>query len=69
MQWLRAVVEDHRVPEPLHELVLEEHWTQEELLEAVAVAALDGLAAMVDIAGDVPVDGSSESSRQLRAVA
>ena len=39
------------------------------LLEAIAVAALESFGAMVDVAGEVPVDGSSEASRQLRAVA
>ncbi|MGZ6258779.1 MAG: ABC transporter substrate-binding protein, partial [Candidatus Limnocylindrales bacterium] len=29
--------------------------------------SLEGFAAMVNVAGDIPVDGSSEASRQLEA--
>lgn len=59
---------DH-VPEHLHEAALEAGWTAEQLLEAIAVLALEQFATMVDVAGEVPVDGSAEQARQLRAVA
>jgi hypothetical protein len=33
------------------------------------VLALESFVAMVDVAGDVPVDATSEGTRQLKAVA
>ena len=36
-------------------------WTDEQLLEAISVVALEQLTALVTVAGDVPVDGSSSS--------
>jgi alkylhydroperoxidase family enzyme len=70
LQWLQPLAEHATVvPAHLHETALEVGWTDEQLLEAVAVLALESFQAMVDVAGDVPVDGSSEATRQLRAVA
>jgi alkylhydroperoxidase family enzyme len=69
LRWLRPLVEQHAVPMHLHEEALEAGWTDEQLLEAIAVTSLESFAAMVDVAGEVPVDGSSEATRQLRAVA
>ena len=56
-------------PPHLHEEARELGWTDEQLLEAMAVVALEGLTAMVNVAGEVPVDGSVEESRNapLRA--
>ena len=42
-------------------------WTDEQLLEAIAFVALEGFTAMVNVAGDVPVDGSTEANRLLAA--
>ncbi|HVL95236.1 MAG TPA: carboxymuconolactone decarboxylase family protein [Solirubrobacteraceae bacterium] len=70
LAWLRPLVERREpVPVHLHEAALEAGWTEEQLVEAIAVVALESFAAMVDVAGDVPVDGSGEETRQLRAVA
>jgi alkylhydroperoxidase family enzyme len=69
LRWLQPLVEQRSVPMHLHEEALEAGWTEEQLLEAIAVTALESFAAMVDVAGEVPVDGSSEAPRQLRAVA
>ena len=44
----------------LHEEAREAGWTDEQILEAVAVVALESFTAMVNVAGDVPVDGSIE---------
>jgi AhpD family alkylhydroperoxidase len=41
--------------------------TDEQLLEAIAFASIESFTAMVNIAGDVPADGSNEQARQLRA--
>jgi AhpD family alkylhydroperoxidase len=68
MRYLRVLVGDgEQPPMHLHEEVRESGWSDEQLLEAIAYAALEGLTAMVNVAGDVPVDGSTEDSRQLRA--
>ena len=68
LRYLRALVE-HRghAPMHLHEEAREAGWTDEQLLEAVAVVALESFTAMVNVAGEVPVDGSVEATRVLRA--
>jgi alkylhydroperoxidase family enzyme len=68
MQYLKALVQGQaRPPMHLHEEAREAGWTDEQILEAIAVVALEGFTAMVNVAGEVPVDGSFEESRQLRA--
>ena len=56
-------------PTPAHlvEEAREAGWTDEQLLEAIAFVAMEQMIAMVNIAGDVPVDGSVEESRHLSA--
>ena len=49
----------------LHEEAREAGWTDEQILEAIARVALETFTAMVNVAGDVPVDGSVEDSRHL----
>ena len=68
LRYLRALVE-HRghAPMHLHEEAREAGWTDEQLLEAVAVVALESFTAMVNVAGEVPVDGYVEATRVLRA--
>ncbi len=68
LRYLRALVE-HRghAPMHLHEEAREAGWTDEQVLEAVAVVALESFTAMVNVAGEVPVDGSVEATRVLRA--
>ena len=51
----------------LHEEAREAGWDDEQILEAIASVALEGFTAMVNVAGEVPVDGSSEASRALQA--
>jgi AhpD family alkylhydroperoxidase len=68
LRWLRPlVVSGEQPPMHLHEEAREAGWTDEELLEALSYVALETLTAMVNVAGEVPVDGSVEQSRQLRA--
>jgi alkylhydroperoxidase family enzyme len=68
LRYLKAVLEnDGRPPMHLHEEAREAGWDDEQLLEAIAAVALEAFTAMINIAGDVPVDGSSEASRALRA--
>jgi alkylhydroperoxidase family enzyme len=68
LRYLRALVE-HRghAPMHLHEEAREAGWTDEQLLEAIAYVSLESLTAMVNVAGEVPVDGSAEDTRVLRA--
>jgi AhpD family alkylhydroperoxidase len=54
-------------PLHLHEEAHEAGWSDEELLEAIAFVALESFTAMINVAGDVPVDGSVEESRRLKA--
>ena len=42
-------------------------WSDEQLLEAIAVLSLECFTAMVNVAGEIPVDGSVEETRVLRA--
>ena len=67
LRYLRSVVVDGTPPMHLHEQAREAGWTDEQLLEAIAVVAVEAFTAMVTVAGDVPVDGSVEESRGLRA--
>ena len=68
LAWLKALVEDRaRVPVHLHEEAREAGWTEEQLLEAMALVALESFTAMVNVAGEVPVDGSAEASRMQHA--
>jgi alkylhydroperoxidase family enzyme len=68
LRYLQALVEEGgRPPMHLHEEAREAGWDDEQILEAIAAVALEGFTAMVNVAGEVPVDGSSEQSRGLKA--
>ena len=68
MRYLKAALEaDGNTPMHLHEEAREVGWDDEQLLEAIAFASLEVFTAMVNVAGDVPIDGSVEDSRTLRA--
>ena len=68
LRYLKAVVHNRgAVPQHLHEEAREADWTDEQLLEAIAVLSLECFTAMVNVAGEVPVDGSVEETRVLRA--
>ncbi len=68
LRWLEAVTLNRgQVPVHLHEEAREAGWSEEQLLEALALAALESFTAMVNVAGEVPVDGSVEASRLPRA--
>jgi alkylhydroperoxidase family enzyme len=68
LRYLRVLLEERgRAPMHLHEEAREAGWTDEEILEAIAFVALESFTALVNVAGDVPVDGSAEESRNLRA--
>jgi AhpD family alkylhydroperoxidase len=68
LKYLQALLEEGgRPPMHLHEEAREAGWDDEQILEAIAAVALEGFTAMVNVAGEVPVDGSSEQSRALQA--
>jgi alkylhydroperoxidase family enzyme len=67
LRYLQAILNGGRPPVHLHEEAREAGWDDEQLLEAIAAVALEGFTAMVNVAGEVPVDGSSEESRALQA--
>ena len=62
-----ALDADGPPPLHLHEEAREAGWADEELLEAIAFVSLESFTAMVNVAGEVPVDGSVEETRVLRA--
>jgi alkylhydroperoxidase family enzyme len=68
LRYLQALLDDRgRAPMHLHEEARESGWSDEEILEAIAAVTLEGFTAMINVAGEVPVDGSSEASRALEA--
>ncbi len=68
LRYLQAVLEEGGRPAMhLHEEAREAGWDDEQILEAIAAVALEAFTAMVNVAGEVPVDGSSEASRGLQA--
>jgi alkylhydroperoxidase family enzyme len=68
LRYLKALVDGRGGPPMhLHEEAREAGWSDEQILEAIACVALETFTAMINVAGDVPVDGSWEDSRRLRA--
>ena len=67
LRYLHALLRDGRPAMYLHEEAREAGWDDEQILEAIAAVTLEGFAAMVNVAGEVPVDGSTEASRALEA--
>ena len=67
LRYVRALLEDRRPAMHLHEEAREAGWSDEQLLEAIAAVSLESFTAMVNVAGEIPVDGSSEASRVLKA--
>jgi len=61
------VTADERPPMHLHEEAREAGWEDEQLLEAIAHVSLEAFTATINVAGDVPVDGSVEDTRMLKA--
>jgi AhpD family alkylhydroperoxidase len=65
--YLQALLTEGRPAMHLHEEAREAGWDDEQILEAIAAVSLESFSAMVNVAGEVPVDGSSEASRALEA--
>jgi AhpD family alkylhydroperoxidase len=67
LRYLKSLLRDGRPPMHLHEEAREAGWDDEQILEAIAAVTLEGFTAMVNVAGEAPVDGSTEASRALEA--
>lgn len=67
LRYLRSIVVEGRPPMHLHEEAREAGWDDEQLLEAIGAVSLESFVAMVNVAGEVPADGSTEESRTLKA--
>ncbi len=68
LRYLKPLFTEHgRAPQHLHEEARESGWSDEQLLEAIAFGSIESFTAMVNVAGEVPVDGSVEDSRTLKA--
>ncbi len=68
LRYLRPLAEQRgEHPVYLQEEAREAGWTDEQLLEAIALVSLECFTAMVNLAGEIPVDGSVEETRLLRA--
>lgn len=67
LSYLQALVEAGRPPMHLHEEAREAGWDDEQILEAIAAVALEVFTAMINVAGEIPLDGSHEESRALKA--
>ena len=67
LRYLKELVRGGRPAMHLHEEAREGGWDDEQILEAIAHVALATFGNLVTRAGDVPVDGSAEESRMLRA--
>lgn len=67
LRYLHAMLKEGRPAMHLHEEAREAGWDDEQILEAIAAVTLEIFTAMINVAGDVPVDGSSEASRALQA--
>ncbi len=67
LRYVHALVDGGRPAMYLHEEAREAGWDDEQLLEAIAAVSLEGFTAMVNVAGEVPIDGSTEESRTLKA--
>jgi alkylhydroperoxidase family enzyme len=69
LKYLRELLATQaRPPMHLHEEAREAGWSDEEILEAIAFMSLESFTATVNLAGEVPVDGSHEEAR-LKAAA
>ena len=67
LRYVEALLREGRPAMHLHEGAREAGWDDEQLLEAIAAVSLESFVAWVNVAGDVPVDGSTEVSRTLKA--
>jgi AhpD family alkylhydroperoxidase len=70
LRYLESVLENKgSVPVHLHEEAKEQGWTDEQLLEALAHVALADFSALVSLAGEIPLEGTSREVKPLSEAA
>ncbi len=70
LTYVEAVLENRgSVPLHFHEEVREAGWSDEQILEAVAHVALADFSALVTLAGEVPLEGTSREVKPLSEAA
>lgn len=70
LRYLESLLENGgRVPIHLHEEAREQGWSDEQVLEAVAHVALAEFAALVSLAGEIPLEGTTGEVKPLSAAA
>jgi alkylhydroperoxidase family enzyme len=72
LSYLRALVASDRSPPApppmyLHEAAREAGWSDQQIIDAIAFAALESFAAMINLAGELPADSTADGARALRA--
>ena len=68
LHFVRGVLDGPGAPPlHLHEEALESGWTEEQLLEAIAHAGVGVFTSLITRGGNLPLDGSAEEGRLLRA--
>jgi AhpD family alkylhydroperoxidase len=70
LRYLESMLQNQgKVPMHLHEEAREQGWTDEQILEALAHVALGEFAAMITLAGEIPLEGTASEVKPLRAAA
>jgi AhpD family alkylhydroperoxidase len=70
LAYLESILENRgKVPVHLHEEAREHGWSDEQLLEALGHVALADFSALVTLAGEVPLEGTSREQKPLRKAA
>jgi AhpD family alkylhydroperoxidase len=70
LQYLETMLESRgRVPVHLHEEAREQGWSDEQILEALAHVAMADFSALVTLAGEIPLEGTSREVKPLKKAA
>jgi alkylhydroperoxidase family enzyme len=65
--YLQAILQEGRPATHVHERAREAGWKDGQILEAIAALNLEAFAAMVNVAGEVPVDSSVQTAQTALA--
>jgi AhpD family alkylhydroperoxidase len=70
LRYLESVLGNRgQVPIHLHEEAREQGWTDEQILEALAHVALAEFAALISLAGEIPLEGNARELKRLSEAA
>jgi alkylhydroperoxidase family enzyme len=70
LRYLESALETKgRVPIHLHEEAREQGWSDEQILEALAHVALAEFAALITLAGEIPLEGNAREVKPLSEAA